>query len=87
MADAVMKMAPAAAGETRLKIEGLNAYYGESHVLHGVDIEVRRGEVVALLGRNGAGKTSTLRSIMGLVGRRTGCSRSRAARCRARSCR
>ncbi|MCF4165153.1 ABC transporter ATP-binding protein [Zavarzinia compransoris] len=70
MADAAMQMAPAA--ETRLQIAGLDAYYGESHVLHGVDIEVRRGEVVALLGRNGAGKTSTLRSIMGLVGRRTG---------------
>ncbi|MCW0180138.1 MAG: ABC transporter ATP-binding protein [Zavarzinia sp.] len=72
MADAAVKPQPSATGATRLKIEGLNAYYGESHVLHGVDIEVKRGEVVALLGRNGAGKTSTLRSIMGLVGRRTG---------------
>jgi len=72
MADAARAIKPAVAGETRLKIQGLNAYYGESHVLHGVDIEVKRGEVVALLGRNGAGKTSTLRSIMGLVGRRTG---------------
>ncbi|MBP0590442.1 ABC transporter ATP-binding protein [Paraburkholderia sp. LEh10] len=52
-----------------LCIDGLNAFYGESHVLHGVSLEVRRGEVVTLLGRNGAGKTTTLRSIMGLVKR------------------
>jgi branched-chain amino acid transport system ATP-binding protein len=58
--------------EPLLKVDGLQAWYGESHVLHGVDIEVREGEVVTLLGRNGAGKTSTLRSIMGLVGRRSG---------------
>jgi len=55
-----------------LKVEGLNAWYGESHILHGVDFEVRRGEVVTLLGRNGAGKTTTLKSIMGMVGRRAG---------------
>jgi branched-chain amino acid transport system ATP-binding protein len=55
-----------------LKIQGLEAWYGESHVLHGVDIEIAEGEVVTLLGRNGAGKTSTLRAIMGLVGRRSG---------------
>jgi branched-chain amino acid transport system ATP-binding protein len=55
-----------------LKIEKLQAWYGESHALHGIDIEVREGEVVTLLGRNGAGKTSTLRAIMGLIGRRTG---------------
>ncbi len=55
-----------------LRIQGLNAWYGESHVLHGVDLTVNRGEVVTLLGRNGAGRTSTLKSIMGLVGRRTG---------------
>jgi branched-chain amino acid transport system ATP-binding protein len=55
-----------------LKIQGLEAWYGESHVLHGVDIEIAEGEVVTLLGRNGAGKTSTLRAIMGLVGRRAG---------------
>lgn len=54
----------------RLKISGLNAYYRESHVLHGIDIEVGRGELVTLLGRNGAGKTTTLRSIMGLVNRK-----------------
>jgi branched-chain amino acid transport system ATP-binding protein len=55
-----------------LRISGLHAWYGESHVLHGVDLTVRRGEVVTLLGRNGAGRTSTLKSILGLVGRRTG---------------
>src|SRR4051812_37722123 len=55
-----------------LKVAGLNAWYGESHVLHGVDFEVHRGEVVTLLGRNGAGKTTTLKSIMGMVGRREG---------------
>lgn len=55
-----------------LEVKGLEAWYGESHVLHGVDLHVREGEVVTLLGRNGAGKTSTLRSIMGLVGRRAG---------------
>lgn len=55
-----------------LKVEGLNAYYGESHVLHGIDIHVGRGELVTLLGRNGSGRSSTIRSIMGLVGRRVG---------------
>lgn len=55
-----------------LKTANLQAWYGESHALHGIDIEVREGEVVTLLGRNGAGKTSTLRAIMGLIGRRTG---------------
>ncbi len=55
-----------------LVVKGLNAWYGESHILHGVDFEVRAGEVVTLLGRNGAGKTTTLKSIMGMVGRREG---------------
>jgi len=55
-----------------LRIQGLNAWYGESHVLHGVDLTVGKGEVVTLLGRNGAGRTSTLKSILGLVGRRQG---------------
>ena len=58
--------------EAVLKVEGLQAWYGESHVLHGVNFTVNKGEVVTLLGRNGAGRTSTLRSIMGLVGRRSG---------------
>ena len=58
--------------EPLLRVAGLEAWYGESHVLHGVGIEIAKGEVVTLLGRNGAGKTSTLRAIMGLVGRRSG---------------
>jgi branched-chain amino acid transport system ATP-binding protein len=55
-----------------LAVRGLQAWYGESHVLHGVDLEVRRGEVVTLLGRNGAGKTTTLKSVMGIVTQRAG---------------
>jgi branched-chain amino acid transport system ATP-binding protein len=55
-----------------LEVKGLNAWYGESHILHGMELEVREGEVVTLLGRNGAGKTTTLKSIMGMVGRRQG---------------
>src|SRR5215831_11910042 len=55
-----------------LAVEALQAWYGESHVLHGVTFQVRPGEVVTLLGRNGAGKTTTLKTIMGIVGRRLG---------------
>jgi branched-chain amino acid transport system ATP-binding protein len=55
-----------------LEVAGLNAWYGESHILHGIDFNVQEGEVVTLLGRNGAGKTTTMKSIMGLVGRREG---------------
>lgn len=55
-----------------LSVKDLHAWYGESHVLHGVDFEVRRGEVVTLLGRNGVGKTTTMKSIMGIVARREG---------------
>ncbi|GAC1339307.1 MAG: ABC transporter ATP-binding protein [Beijerinckiaceae bacterium] len=55
-----------------LDVAGLQAWYGESHILHGVDFNVRSGEVVTLLGRNGAGKTTTLKSIMGIVGKRRG---------------
>ncbi|MDB5848289.1 MAG: transporter ATP-binding protein [Rhodoferax sp.] len=55
-----------------LEISGLQAWYGESHVLHGVDLVVQPGEVVTLLGRNGAGRTTTMRAVMGLTGRRTG---------------
>jgi branched-chain amino acid transport system ATP-binding protein len=55
-----------------LRIANLEAWYGESHILHGVEFSVQEGEVVTLLGRNGAGRTTTLRSIMGLVGSRTG---------------
>jgi branched-chain amino acid transport system ATP-binding protein len=63
--------------ETLLQVAGLQAWYGESHVLHGVDFEVRAGEVVTLLGRNGAGKTTTLKSVMGMVPRRGGSVRFR----------
>src|SRR5712671_6459744 len=55
-----------------LSLQKLQAWYGESHVLHGVDLEVRKGELVTLVGRNGAGKTTTMKSIMGLVRSRTG---------------
>jgi branched-chain amino acid transport system ATP-binding protein len=55
-----------------LRIEGLSAWYGESHILHGVDLAVHQGEVVCLLGRNGAGRTTTLRAIVGLTGTRKG---------------
>jgi branched-chain amino acid transport system ATP-binding protein len=55
-----------------LRISNLHAFYGESHILHGMDLTVSRGEMVTLLGRNGAGRTTTLKAIMGLVGRRTG---------------
>jgi len=58
--------------EPLLAINDLQAWYGESHILHGVTFDVRAGEVVTLLGRNGAGKTTTLKSIMGIVGQRTG---------------
>ncbi|WP_439925814.1 ABC transporter ATP-binding protein [Nitrobacter sp. JJSN] len=60
------------AGGTLLTVENLQAWYGESHVLHGINFNVAAGEVVTLLGRNGAGKTSTLKSIMGIIGKRTG---------------
>ena len=55
-----------------LKLDGLQAWYGESHILHGVELTVHEGELVTLLGRNGAGRTTTLRAVMGLVGTRTG---------------
>ena len=63
---------PATERTPLLAVQGLNAWYGESHVLHGVNFEIRDGEVVTLLGRNGAGKTTTLRSIMGMLDRRQG---------------
>jgi branched-chain amino acid transport system ATP-binding protein len=55
-----------------IEISNLNAWYGESHILHGINLSVHEGEVVTLLGRNGAGRTSTLRAILGLTGKRTG---------------
>jgi branched-chain amino acid transport system ATP-binding protein len=59
-------------GRDLLRIAGLDAWYGESHILHGVEFSVQEGEVVTLLGRNGAGRTTTLRAIMGLIASRTG---------------
>ncbi|NLN59093.1 MAG: ATP-binding cassette domain-containing protein, partial [Gammaproteobacteria bacterium] len=56
----------------QLIVEDLHAYYGQSHILHGVNMAVRRGELVTLLGRNGAGRSTTLRAIMNMVGKRSG---------------
>src|SRR5919106_4242943 len=55
-----------------LAVRDLEAWYGESHILHGIDFDVNAGEVVTLLGRNGAGKTTTLKSVMGIIGKRKG---------------
>jgi len=55
-----------------LRVQDLHAFYGESHILHGVNFDVKRGELVTLLGRNGAGRSTTLKAIMNMVGRRTG---------------
>jgi len=59
-------------GNEKLRISDLHAFYGESHILHGIDMHVMQGELVTLLGRNGSGRSTTLRSIMNMVGRRTG---------------
>ncbi|AXY43803.1 ABC transporter ATP-binding protein [Halomonas sp. JS92-SW72] len=59
-------------GAEMLRVRDLHAFYGESHILHGVDFDVKRGELVTLLGRNGAGRSTTLKAIMNMVGRRTG---------------
>jgi branched-chain amino acid transport system ATP-binding protein len=71
-----LKMANGAARKSAdapvLSVENLQAWYGESHILHGIDFKVNAGEVVTLLGRNGAGKTTTLKSVMGIIGKRTG---------------
>src|ERR1044072_2904162 len=66
---------PDASAAPLLAVDGLQAWYGESHVLHGATFDVFAGEVVTLLGRNGAGKTTTLKSIMGIVAQRTGAGR------------
>src|SRR5215469_11474327 len=62
----------AATGGQILSVRNLEAWYGESHILHGINFDVNAGEVVTLLGRNGAGKTTTLKSIMGIIGKRAG---------------
>ncbi len=72
MGDAAVQRARGAIAATMLEVKGLQAWYNESHILHGVDLDVREGEVVTLLGRNGAGKTTTLKAIMGIVAKRTG---------------
>jgi branched-chain amino acid transport system ATP-binding protein len=59
-------------GSEFLRVSGLHAFYGESHILHGIDFAVNRGELVTLLGRNGAGRTTTIKAILGLVDRRSG---------------
>ncbi|WP_316225038.1 MULTISPECIES: ABC transporter ATP-binding protein [unclassified Bradyrhizobium] len=64
--------AETAATDTILEVKNLEAWYGESHILHGMNFNVNAGEVVTLLGRNGAGKTTTLKSIVGIIGKRTG---------------
>jgi branched-chain amino acid transport system ATP-binding protein len=70
--------ATSASPKALLTVSALEAWYGESHILHGVNFDVRPGEVVTLLGRNGAGKTTTLKSIMGIVGKRRGSVRYKA---------
>ncbi|MBR0706055.1 ABC transporter ATP-binding protein [Bradyrhizobium liaoningense] len=74
MPDTAIAEAPAraATGGNILQIRNLEAWYGESHILHGINFDVNAGEVVTLLGRNGAGKTTTLKSIMGIIGKRAG---------------
>ena len=59
-------------GDEKLRVSDLHAFYGESHILHGIDLHVKQGELVTLLGRNGSGRSTTLKSIMNMVGRRSG---------------
>ncbi len=74
MAEPAAAKSAATSGATApvLSVRDLEAWYGESHILHGINFDVNAGEVVTLLGRNGAGKTSTLKSVMGIIGKRTG---------------
>lgn len=72
MAEAVVANRTAAVTAPLLKVRNLEGWYGESHVLHGIDFDVKPGEVVTLLGRNGAGKTTTLKAIMGILQKRAG---------------
>ena len=69
---AASSAATSAAAAPVLAVQNLEAWYGESHILHGINFNVNAGEVVTLLGRNGAGKTTTLKSVMGIIGKRTG---------------
>ncbi|MCO7244979.1 ABC transporter ATP-binding protein [Halomonas sp. Mc5H-6] len=73
-AQASMDQAPGdnVQGLEMLRVQDLHAFYGESHILHGIDFDVKRGELVTLLGRNGAGRSTTLKAIMNMVGRRSG---------------
>jgi branched-chain amino acid transport system ATP-binding protein len=71
-ADAATTKPATTAGAPVLSVQNLEAWYGESHILHGINFDVKSGEVVTLLGRNGAGKTTTLKSVMGIIGKRTG---------------
>jgi branched-chain amino acid transport system ATP-binding protein len=71
-ADAATTGSAPASGGPVLSVKNLEAWYGESHILHGINFDVNAGEVVTLLGRNGAGKTTTLKSVMGIIGKRTG---------------
>ncbi len=71
-ATAVAERPVAAGAKPLLEVSNLEAWYGESHILHGIDFNVGAGEVVTLLGRNGAGKTTTLKSVMGIIGKRAG---------------
>jgi len=59
-------------GDEKLRVSDLHAFYGESHILHGIDLQINQGELVTLLGRNGSGRSTTLKSIMNMVGRRSG---------------
>src|SRR6201996_9040762 len=71
-ADVTATNSTSASGTPVLSVQNLEAWYGESHILHGINFDVKAGEVVTLLGRNGAGKTTTLKSVMGIIGKRTG---------------
>src|SRR5258708_24754364 len=71
-AAAIKSASTSAAGAAVLSVQNLEAWYGDAHILHGIDFNGNAGEVLTLLGRNGAGKTTTLKSVMGLSGKRPG---------------
>src|SRR5713226_4025558 len=72
MAETAASKSASTSAAAVLSVQNLEAWYGESHILHGIDFNVKAGEVVTLLGRNGAGKTTTLKSVMGIIGKRSG---------------